>query len=197
MGTNGGKAMYQGQGMHNYVLKSGASQFHGTLINIFAMKTWTHARFFAPFAPVDRQNEFGGNIGGPIKKDKIFFFSNVSGYYYHTATAPLYLSLPTLAERGGDFSALPTTIYDPSTYGCAGAICSKDPFPNNQIPGSRISSVAKSFQSYLVAPTNGNLLNNYLSTLPKSLNVKNTTTKVDINQAAQNKGSVVWGVRAR
>jgi hypothetical protein len=190
--TNGGKAMYQGQGMHNYVLKSGANLFHGAAYEYFRNEDLDARGFFAPFAPVDRQNEFGGNIGGPVKRDKIFFFANVSGYRYNTATAPLYLSLPTLAERKGDFSALPVAIYDPASNACAGAICSKQPFAGNMIPSSRISSVATSFQSYLTAPSNGNLLNNYLSTLPKSLTVRNTTNKVDANLSAKDRWYAVY-----
>ena len=101
--TNGGKAMYQGQGMHNYVLKSGANQFHGAVYEYFRNTNLDARGFFSPFVPVDHQNEFGGNIGGPIKKDKIFFFANYSGYYYNTATAPLYLSIPTVAAADRRF----------------------------------------------------------------------------------------------
>jgi len=182
--TNGGKAMYQGQGMHNYVLKSGTNLFHGAAYEYFRNTSLDTRGFFSPFVPIDHQNEFGGNVGGPIRKDKLFFFANYSGYYYNTSTAPLYLSIPTVDERAGDFSAVPNTIYDPSTYACIGAICSKNPFPGNMIPASQISPVAKSFQSYMVAPTNSNLLNNYLSTLPKSLHNNNTTNKVDANLSA-------------
>ncbi len=185
--TNGGKAMFQGQGMHNYVLKSGANLFHGAAYEYFRNTNLDARGFFSPFVPVDHQNEFGGNIGGPIRKDKIFFFTNYSGYYYNTATAPLFLSLPTLAERNGDFSALPAAIYDPATTTCAGAICSKQPFPGGIIPSNRTSAVARSFQSYLSAPTNGNLLNNYLSTLPKSLSNRNSTSKVDLNLSDKNR----------
>ena len=179
--VNGQRAMYQGQGMHNYVLKSGANSFHGTGFEYFRNTALDARGFFSPFVPVDHQNEFGGNVGGPIKKDKMFFFANYSGYYYKTATAPVYLSVPTLAERAGDFTGVPAVIYDPSTYACIGTICSKGPFAGNLIPGNRISSVAKSFQSYMVNPTTTTLLNNYLSTLPKSLHTNNVTSKVDLN----------------
>jgi len=191
---NGQKAMYQGQGMHNYVLKSGGNQFHGAVYEYFRNTDLDARGFFSPFVPVDHQNEFGGNIGGPVKKDKIFFFTNFSGYYYNTATAPVYLSIPTAAQRTGDFSALPAVIYDPATYGCVGAICSKQPFAGNLIPANRISAVSKSFQSYMVAPSNPNLLNNYLSTLPKSLSNKNTTSKADLNLSPKNR---LYGLYAR
>ena len=178
---NGQKAMYQGQGFHNYVIKSGTNLFHGAGFEYFRNTAFDARGFFAPAAPVDHQNEFGGNIGGPIKKDKIFFFGNYSGYYYKTATPPNYLSLPTMDERSGNFSALPAVIYDPSTNACNGAICAKQPFAGNLIPASRISGVAKSFQSYLSPPQTSSLLNNYLANLPKALHTNNTTEKVDLN----------------
>ena len=190
--VNGQKAMYQGQGMHNYVLKSGGNNFHGAVYEYFRNTKLDARGFFSPIVPVDHQNEFGANIGGPIKKDRVFFFTNVSGYYYNTATAPVFLSIPTVAQRTGDFSALPVTIYDPATYACIGAICSKLPFPSNRIPANQISGVAKNFQSYMVAPSNSNLLNNYLSTLPKSLNNKNTTSKVDLNFSSKNRLYVLY-----
>jgi hypothetical protein len=185
--VNGQKAMYQGQGMHNYVLKSGTNSLHGTAFEYFRNTSLDARGFFSSFVPLDHQNEFGGNIGGPIKKDKMFFFANYSGYYYKTATAPVYLSIPTLAERSGDFSGVPATIYDPASNSCVGAICSKQPFSGNLIPATRISPVAKSFQSYMVAPTTSTLLNNYLSTLPKSLHTNNVTSKVDLNFDGNNR----------
>jgi hypothetical protein len=179
--TNGQKAMYQGQGIHNYVIKSGTNLYHGGAFEFLRNTDFDARGFFAPVAPVDHQNEFGANIGGPIKKDKIFFFGNYSGYYYKTATPPNYLSLPTMDERSGNFSALPAVIYDPSTNACNGAICAKQPFAGNLIPASRISGVAKSFQSYLTPPQTSIIQNNYLASLPKALHTNNTTEKVDLN----------------
>jgi hypothetical protein len=191
---NGQKAQFQGQGFHNYVLKSGTNQFHGAVYEYFRNTDLDARGFFSPFIPLDRQNEFGGNVGGPIKRDKIFFFANYSGYRFNTSTAPIFISVPTLAERAGDFSALPAAIYDPGSYGCVGAICSKNVFPGNIIPADRISSVSKSFQSYLPAPTNGALVSNYLSTLPRSIQNNNTTDKVDLNLSAKNR---LYGVFIR
>jgi hypothetical protein len=185
--TNGQKAMYSGQGMQNFVLKSGTNQFHGNLYEYFRNTILDARGFFPATVPVEHQNEFGGSIGGPIKKDKIFFFGTYGGYYYKTAETPELESIPTLAGRIGDFSALPTTIYDPGTQTCNGAICSKQPFPGNIIPGNRISSVSKSFQSYLPSPTNSNITNNYLASLAEGLHNNNTTDKVDLNLNANNR----------
>src|SRR5258708_25013995 len=72
--TNGGKAMFQGQGMHNYVLKSGANLFHGAAYEYFRNTNLDARGFFSPFVPVDHQNEFGDNIGGALPKTTKFFF---------------------------------------------------------------------------------------------------------------------------
>ena len=189
---NGEKAQYQGQGFHNYILKSGTNDFHGSAYEYFRNTSMDARGFFSPFVPVDHQNEFGGNFGGPIKKDKIFFFGNYSGYYFNTSTAPIFISVPTLAERSGNFSGVPNAIYDPKTTSCSGAICTKTQFQNNVIPSSQLSGVAKSFQSYLSPPTNANLLNNYLSTLPRALHDNNTTDKVDFNLSEKNRVSFVF-----
>ena len=178
---NGEKAEYQGQGFHNYVIKSGADQFHGSVFEFFRNTALDTRNYFTPFVPADHQNEYGGNVGGPIKKGKIFFFANYDAYDFNTTTAPTILSVPSIAERGGDFSALPTPIYDPASQVCSGAVCTKTPFPGNIIPTNRLSPVAQSFASYLPAPTGPGFVNNYLNPLKRSITNKNVTTRVDYN----------------
>jgi len=63
--------------------------------------------FFAPKRPTDHQNEFGFNISGPVKKDKIFFFANYDGFRFTQHAQPSLASIPTEAERNGNFSGLP------------------------------------------------------------------------------------------
>ncbi len=87
---------------------------------------------------------------------------------------------------------MPATIYDPATQACIGAICSTTPFPGNVIPANRLSAASKSFQSYLVNPTNGNITNNYLASLPEGLHNNNTTDKVDFNQSNKNRFYFVY-----
>lgn len=190
--TNGQKAMYSGQGTENFVLKSGTDHFHGSAYEYFRNTDLDARGFFPPTTPIEHQNEFGGTIGGPIKKDKIFFFGSYSGYYYKTGETPEYESIPTLAERTGDFSALPVAIYDPLTQTCNGGICKNQPFQGNIIPANRISSVSKSFQSYLPNPTSSSITNNYLASLPEGLHDNNTTEKVDLNLSSNNRLFVVF-----
>jgi len=177
--TSGAKAMYEGQGVENYVLKSGTNQFHGGAYEYFRNTAFDARGFFAAVLPVDHQNEFGFNVSGPIKKNKLFFFGNYDGYRLVSATTPVgYQSIPTAAERSGDFSAFPQVIYDPTS---ATGTNPRTPFSGNRIPGNLISKVSQSFQSYLPPVTNGNITNNYLAVLPSTVNNDSTSDKVDYN----------------
>jgi len=190
--TSGAKAMYEGQGVENYVFKSGTNQFHGGVFEYFRNTDFDARGFFALTTPIEHQNEFGGTVGGPIKKNKAFFFGSYDGYRYDSASPPGYQSIPTAAERTGDFSAFPQIIYDPNS---ATGTNPRTPFPGNVIPMNRLSSISQSFQSYLPPPTNGGIQNNYLATLPLLVNNDDTTEKIDYNLSDKNRlfGLVSWG----
>ncbi|HUI57871.1 MAG TPA: TonB-dependent receptor [Bryobacteraceae bacterium] len=177
--TAGAKAMYEGQGVENYVLKSGTNQFHGGVYEYFRNTDFDARGFIAAVVPADHQNEFGANVSGPIRKNKLFFFGNYDGYRLVSATTPVgYQSIPTTDERQGNFSAFPQVIYDPLS---ATGTAPRTPFSGNAIPSTRISKISQSFQSYLPPPTNGNITNNYLAMLPSKVNNDSTTDKVDYN----------------
>ena len=183
--TAGAKAMYEGQGVENYVLKSGGNQFHGGVYEYFRNTDFDARGFFAAVLPADHQNEFGATVSGPVRKNKLFFFSNYDGYRLVSATTPVgYQSIPTTAERTGDFSAFPQLIYDPTS---ATGTAARTPFPGNVIPTSRISKASQSFASYLPPPTNGNITNNYLAVLPSTVNNDSTTDKLDYNLSDKNR----------
>ena len=191
--TNGAKAQYEGQGVENYVLKSGTDQFHGAGYEYFRNTDLDARGFFPPTTPIEHQNEFGASIGGPIKKNKIFFFGDYDGYRYNSGSVPQLQSVPTTVERNGDFSAFPNQINDPNSTTCTAAgVCSRTPFAGNVIPASRISKIAQSFQSYLPTPTTGNIQNNFLTELPIQLSVNDTTEKVDVNLSDKNRFFVVY-----
>src|SRR5437667_4582931 len=104
-------------------------------------------------------------------------------------------SIATLAERNGDFSALPVTIYDPRTTrpNPNGTGFVRDPFPGNKIPQDRISSISRYFQSFLPNPTNAGLQNNYLGgSLPIGFNNANVTAKVDLKLSVRQQVSVLF-----
>ncbi|MBT9330821.1 TonB-dependent receptor [Paracidobacterium acidisoli] len=122
--------MYTG-GVINMATKSGSNAFHGTAYEFLRNTNLDANDFFAKRSGAGReafhQNQFGGNIGGPIKKDKYFFFGDYQGF--RQSYGHLYLvNVPTPAELNGDFSAETVDpIYDPLTT-CSSQ---KNPIPGN------------------------------------------------------------------
>ncbi len=180
--TSGSPAYYDGQGMENYVFKSGTNKFHGDGY-WFGRNTSLDSRgFYSAKTPIEKQNEYGVSAGGPIIKNRIFIFGNYDRYSIRSGSSPGLYSLPTAAERSGDFSALPTTIYDPATTVCgAGGACTRQAFPGNIIPAARFSSVSKNLAAALPGTINDNLQNNYLGSLTGGTNQYDYTIKGDVN----------------
>ncbi|MGA3325430.1 MAG: TonB-dependent receptor [Terriglobia bacterium] len=183
--TAGAKAMYEGQGVSNYVVKSGTNQFHGGVYEYFRNTDFDARNFFSPTRSPEHQNEFGVNISGPIKKDKAFFYGNYDGYRYVSAIAPVLQNIPTMLERQGNFSEFVSgttnAIYKPQ----AGTGV-RTQFLGNIIT-TPLSAIAQSFQSYLPTPTYSGITNNYLATLPNDVNNDSTTDKVDYNLTDKNR----------
>src|SRR5579863_5398369 len=99
----------------------------------------TARRFFNPSVGHIAYNYVGADIGGPIKKNKLFFFADYLRVMDHEANTNL-ATIPSAAFRTGDLSAAPTAIYSPFTGNPDGT--GRAPFPNNQIPGSMINPVS-------------------------------------------------------
>ncbi len=117
--TNGADARFRQPGVINITTKSGTNLFHGTAYDFLqndALNAFPYN--FATVPPVQtplRYNLFGANLGGPILKDKLFFFVDYSGLRSSNTVVGLY-RVPTAAELNGDFSASSKLIYDPSSY---------------------------------------------------------------------------------
>jgi Carboxypeptidase regulatory-like domain/TonB dependent receptor len=114
--TGNQSAQFQGIGLENYVIKSGGNVIHGSVFEYMrttALDTWG---FFAPWTlnpatgtavkPNEHQSEYGVNLSGPIKKDKLFYFGNYDGFYYHKDNNPTYATYPTVLMQHGNFSEL-------------------------------------------------------------------------------------------
>ena len=143
--TSGAAVMFNGQGASNYIMKSGTNQLRFSAFEFYRNKALDAKAFFATIKPDDNQNEFGFTAGGPIRKNQMFFFVTYDGYRDRRQSASVLTSVPTLAQRSGDFSALPVTIYDPRTTrpNPNGTGFVRDPFPNNVIPQDRISPISQ------------------------------------------------------
>lgn len=144
----------------NVVLKSGTNAFHGGLFEFLRNDKLDARNFFdrtAMIAPLKR-NQFGGMIGGPILRNKAFFFFNYEGLRQR-AGLTFSSTVPTARMRGGDFGE-GRPIFDPATYDpVTGA---RAPFPGNVIPASRIDPAARRLvDQWLPAPNSPGTLRNY------------------------------------
>ena len=167
--------------------KSGTNQLHGSAFEFFRndvlnANTWTNNFEDAPRSAI-RWNEFGGSIGGPIKKDKLFFFADYQGERFDTPTSVQTTTIFTVPERQGNFSELlsqptPVQLYNPFSANAAGV---RSPFPGNIIPPSLFSPVASNILTYFPAPTNNNLLNNFQYGQTSSSNGDQGDVKIDYN----------------
>lgn len=187
---------YQGAGVQNYVVKSGTNQIHGSVFEYFrntALDTWGWGApaVINPLTgkatkPVEHQNEYGIRLGAPIKKDKIFFFGAYDGFRYNKAGNPKYYTVPTMLERNGNFSDLPSSqpIYDPATTVCSGGKnCTRQQASYqgiaNAFDPNRIGKAERALAQFLPTPTNSSLTNNYLGQIPTNTFSWNTTDKID------------------
>ena len=118
-------------GVITAVTKTGTNQFHGTLYEYLKNDALNARNFFAKTNLPLRFNEFGGSFGGPILKDKLFFFSDYQGIRASTSTPQVNRLVPNAAFRSGNLSAITTQLIDPAT---------SQPFVNNQVP---VGSVAQ------------------------------------------------------
>ena len=165
----------------NVVSRSGANQLHGTAFEFLRNNALDARTYFdqGP-APAFHQNQFGGSVGGPIKRNKMFFFLNYEGFR-ETAPTTTYSHVPTVAERNGDFGQSTSQYKDPVTglpvIRNPLAANTSTPFPGNQIPDTLFSPAALKALAYFPEP-NGAFPggNNYV-------NVQNTTTNWDQGSA--------------
>jgi hypothetical protein len=150
------------------VTKSGTNQYHGDFYDHNMNTAFVARNYFANSVGLNIENDFGGHLGGPIIHDKWFF--SASGEFLRQAE-PVSIdpSLPTLAMRTGDFSALltgpnPTVIVNPYNG---------TPFPNNMIPSGMLNSAALTWQQrFYPAPNYGpadNFIANFRGTYPQHI----------------------------
>lgn len=135
----------------NVAIKSGTNQFHGAAWEYNTISALKARNFFYYGAnnPKNIVNQFGGNFGGPIKKNKLFFFGN----WEVTDKRANVSALETVATdplKQGNFSAAGVTIYDPATGAANGT--GRTPFPNNTIPANRFASASNKLISLMPVP---------------------------------------------
>jgi hypothetical protein len=141
----------------NVVLKSGTNSYHGTVYEFIRNDALDARNFFAPAdqdAPAYRRNQFGGSFGGPVARDRTFFFADYEGTRVREGITRI-ANVPTLAERRGDFSqSLFRAPINPFT---------QQPFPGNSIPDLFISPVGRAIAALYPLPNRDVPFENFVS----------------------------------
>jgi hypothetical protein len=169
-------------GIINASIKSGTNQFHGDVWEFFRndklnANQWEN-KFNGPGNELARAavrwNMFGGTIGGPIIKDRLFFFADYQGQRFDHPTTSQFITVFTNNERNGDFSQLTTQLKNPTTG---------VPYVQNQIPVTQINPVAAALfaSKFYPTPINGNLTNNAINQTNQAYNTDQGDAKVDWN----------------
>ncbi len=169
--------------------KSGTNQLHGSLFEYHDNQHLKAYNYFvkaqatngpAQPLPLRIYNNYGGTIGGPIKKNKLFYFYSYDATKQRDGAVGTY-SVPTTAMKAGNFSSYATTIYDPATGGANGV--GRTPFAGNIIPTSRFSPAAQKIQAnYPTANVNlTGVQNNFLGSAVPAFNRDYHDIKINYN----------------
>jgi hypothetical protein len=144
-----------GGGVFNTTFKSGSNDWHGSAL-YQNRPSWGQGKFYFSRNQPKPDTYFhlgGGSFGGPVLRNRTFFWSSWEGYQTKTSRNSV-LTLPTERERAGDFSQSGLTIYDPltTTFNPATGQYERQPFPGNVIPANRLSPVALNILKYVPLP---------------------------------------------
>jgi len=198
--------------VYNQISKGGTSRFHGSGYDFIQNDGWNAAPYGfqnQPTVPFLRYHNFGGSIGGPILKKKMFFYFNYDQILQH-GSATYTNTVPTTAVMGGDFTGQPL-IYDPTTQ-TIGHDVNGNPYPirksfqeeygSNAIPASMFDKVAAAFQQFYPTPSNhipngkfvpgtlnsvGLLQNNFYTSTPQSTPYRKYFGRLDYDITPNNR----------
>lgn len=165
----------------NVITRGGTNQLHASLFE-FHRDAAIRARNFFNFVPQPKpafvRNQFGATAGGPIRKNKTFFFGSFQGTIQHQATTQLN-TIPVSGWRNGDFSGVPgLTLYDPLS---AADPAARQPFAGNLIPQNRIHPVARKLNAFIPATNQAGLVNNIVGNVPLKLDAYTYDGRIDHN----------------
>jgi hypothetical protein len=202
---------HTGGGTANVVLKSGTNDFHGSASEFNQTSALAATPFFTNAAglpnPVTRYNQWGLTAGGPIWVPKVYNGRNRVFWFFawedikDSFPEPLTTTVPTVAERNGDLSALLKVgsnyqIYDPLTGVLQGSRIMRQPLAGNIIPASRISSIAKNYLAFYPLPNqpgNADGNNNYLANSVRADTYNGELGRLDFNVSDRHK--LFWSFR--
>jgi hypothetical protein len=205
MSSSAFSAAYGGGGIvYNQISKGGTNQFHGMVYDYFKNTALNAAPYgfngVAYKTPI-HFNHFGGNIGGPVIKNRVFWFFAVEHTINHTTPPVSFITVPTAALRAGDFTGL-NAIYDPTTQTVDPVtnVVTRRQFPDNKIPSNMLDAVAKNIQAYFPQPNrpgqivNGIATNNFSFLAPGDSPKRKYFGRFDADVTSNNRisGSAAW-----
>ncbi len=181
----------RGGAVVNVVLKSGTNHFHGNLFEFLRNSVFDAKNYFdsqtLPIPPF-KQNQFGGTLGGPLIRNKLFFFVDYQGTRIRQSQTDIS-TVPAMSERTGNFSDLLTGVIDPVTGYDTGQIFdpltynsstgARQPFPGNVIPASDLDRAALNIVNLYPAPNLPGIANNFLYNPVLSNNQDSFDVRVD------------------
>jgi outer membrane receptor protein involved in Fe transport len=156
-------------GIVSMTTKSGTNEFHGALYENFRNNKLDARSFFAPSVAPRKYNVFGAALGGPIRRNKTFFFFSYEGVRRVDGRTRIY-SYPTAQEVRGDFSASPGSLLDPVT---------RTPFPGNIVPASRHDPVGAKLAALFPVPNLTGRANNYVANTSDKISQEAFLPKID------------------
>ncbi|MGI8744843.1 MAG: carboxypeptidase regulatory-like domain-containing protein [Bryobacteraceae bacterium] len=183
--TNNFDSRYGGAGgaVVNIVTKSGTNRLHGSMFDYLRNGDLNARNFFSPVQDTLKRNQFGASAGGPIRRDKLFFFGSYQGTVLHNTSFGNTAFVPTAAQRLGDFSG-GKTIVNPAT---------KQAFIGNVIPPDFISPLATAILQKV--PTSADPTGKLLYAVPNNSRANQVLGKVDYNAGSHQISASFFYVR--
>ena len=164
--------------------KSGGNEFHGSVFEFLRNEVFDARNFFARTdapKPPFKLNQYGGALGGPIKRNKTFFFADYEGYREVFGDTQL-VTVPTAAMKMGDFRGVVANgIFDPltTTANPAGGAAIRTRFPNDTIPANRFDPIGAGMAQLWPNPQRAGLINNFVANPVKKSSLHRGDGRVD------------------
>ena len=180
-------------GVVNATLKSGTNRWSGNVFEFHRNNSINARNFFSPRNPKLIQNQFGGMIGGPIVRDRLFFFGDFE-LFRQSEESLFNRTIPTARMRTGDFSELlgpvvgtdnlgnavqRNQIFDPATTRAVGNGFVRDPFPNNIIPPNRFDPAGQRLLALYPDPNLPGLNQNFQRLVPRTVDNNKFDVRID------------------
>jgi hypothetical protein len=187
---------HTGSGTLNQVMKTGTNSFHGSLYEFNQVSALEANNFFnnqkSVANPLTHFNQYGATVGGPVLLPKIFNGRNKLFWFFawenlkDSQPATDFTTVPTDAEKAGNFSAYGATIYDPNSGTLTGTVVNRTAFPGNIIPASRLNPISVNYLKYYPEPNVTSLANgfdNFGNSATANDNYSNELGRLDYNMS--------------